>query len=86
MSGAGRGIWLLIPLMVVLVGDWRESCYFWRSGWFVDELLLDFRLVVERGSGVGRSWCRGVMESDGTGIGYWRSEVDDVIQETEVIV
>ena len=27
MSGAGRGIWLLIPLMV-LVGDWRESCYF----------------------------------------------------------
>ena len=50
------------------------------------KLLLDFRLVVERGSGVGRSWCRGVMESDGTGIGYWRSEVDDVIQETEVIV
>ena len=41
------------------------------SGWFVDELLLDFRLVVERGSGVGRSWYRGVMESDGTGIGYW---------------
>ena len=36
--------------------------FFWRSGWFVDELLLDFRLVVERGSGVGRSWCRGVME------------------------
>ena len=45
--------------------------FFWRSGWFVDELLLDFRLVVERGSGVGWSWCRGVMESDGTGIGYW---------------
>ena len=41
------------------------------SGWFVDELLLDFRLVVERGSGVGRSWCRGVMENDGSGIGYW---------------
>lgn len=28
-------------------------------------------MVVERGSGVGRSWYRGVMESDGTGIGYW---------------
>ena len=41
------------------------------SGWFVDELLLGFRLVVERGSGVGRSWCRGVMENDGFGIGYW---------------
>ena len=26
------------------------------SGWFVDELLLDFRLVVERGSGVGRDF------------------------------
>ena len=25
-SGAGRGIWLLIPLMV-LVGDWCESCF-----------------------------------------------------------
>ena len=41
------------------------------SGWFVDELLLDFRLVVERGSGVGWLWCRGVMENDGFGIGYW---------------
>ena len=30
--------------------------FFWRSGWFVDELLLDFRLVVERGSGVGRDF------------------------------
>lgn len=34
--------------------------FFWRSGWFVDELLLDFRLVVERGSGVGRSWSVGL--------------------------
>lgn len=45
--------------------------FFWRSGWFVDELLLDFMLVVERGSGVGWLWCRGVMENDGFGIGYW---------------
>lgn len=44
--------------------------FFWRSGWFVDELLLDFRLVWIWG-GVGRSWCRGVMENDGSGIGYW---------------
>ena len=86
MSGAGCGIWLLIPLMVVLVGDWRESCYFWRSGWFVDEIVIRFQ--VGCGAGVW-GWSvveRGVMESDGTGIGYWRSEVDDVIQETEVIV
>ena len=49
------------------------------SGWFVDELLLDFRLVVERGSGVG---C-GV-------VGLWRmmdlalviGECDDVIQSS----
>ena len=70
MSGAGRGIWLLIPLMVLLeIGV--NHVFLEISGWFVDELLLDFRLVVERGSGVGRLWCRGVMESDGTGIGYW---------------
>ena len=28
-------------------------------------------MVVERGSGGGWLWCREVMESDGTGIGYW---------------
>lgn len=35
------------------------------SGWFVDELLLDFRLVVERGSGVGRSWSVGLWRMMG---------------------
>lgn len=30
------------------------------SGWFVDELLLDFRLVVERGVGVGWLWSVGL--------------------------
>lgn len=54
------GSWdLVIDSLMVLVGDWCESCFFWRSGWFVDELLLDFRLVVERGSGVGWLWSGG---------------------------
>lgn len=77
-----RVVWGLDRWAVRVVGfgywffdgfGWRLAwiMFFWRSGWFVDELLLDFRLVVERGSGVGRSWCRGVMENDGSGIGYW---------------
>ena len=33
--------------------------FFWRSGWFVDELLLDFRLVVERGWGWSRFYLSG---------------------------
>lgn len=45
--------------------------FFWRSGWFVDELLLDFRLVVERGVWGWSVVERGVMENDGSGIGYW---------------
>lgn len=48
-AGAGRvvGYWLLM----VLVGDWRESCFFWRSGWFVDELLFGWSDGLNRGWG-----------------------------------
>ena len=70
MSGAGRGIWLLIPLMF-LVGDWCESCFSGGQVGLLMNCYLVEVMVVERGSGVGRSWYRGVMESDGTGIGYW---------------
>lgn len=70
MSGAGRGIWLLIPLMV-LVGDWRESCFSGDQVGLLMNCYLVEVMVVEWGSGVGWLWCRGVMESDGTGIGYW---------------
>lgn len=39
MSGAGRGIWLLIPLMVLLeIGV--NHVFLEISGWFVDELLF----------------------------------------------
>lgn len=47
------------------------------SGWFVDELLLDFRLVWI-GVWVCRSWCYG---DGGSGIGYWWV-CDDVIQSS----
>lgn len=66
---------------MVLVGDWCESCFFWR---FQVGLLMNCYLVEVmvwiRGRGVGWSWCRGVMEDDGSGIGWW--VCDDVIQSS----
>lgn len=77
-AGAGRvvGYWFFDGF------GWRLAwiMFFWRSGWFVDELLLDFRLVVERGSGVGRdfilAWlllCLGLCEP------LWRMASKDML-------
>ena len=77
MSGAGRGIWLLIPLMF-LVGDWCESCF---SGDQVGLLMNCYLVEV-------MVWIGGlglVVVSWGYGVWWdWHwllvSEVDDVIQ------
>ena len=65
----GFGCWFLWWLFWLEIGV--NHVFLEISGWFVDELLFGWSDGLNRGSGVGRSWCRGVMENDGSGIGYW---------------